>query len=159
MCYIFYTTAAVSGFFLQLCSCDGQQPAHVLTAITLYSIALQYRLMRYYKKICLLLYTYIVHNEERHALYSSPNIICSAKSRRLRWGTGKVHTGCWWRHLREGDHLGDPGEDGRTILKWILDKWDGGNGLDRSGSGQEPMKGSSECGNEPSSSIKYGGIS
>ena len=27
--------------------------------------------------------------------------------------------------------------DGRTILKWILDKWDGGNGLDRPGSRQE----------------------
>ena len=31
--------------------------------------------------------------------------------------------------------LGRPSVDGRIILKWILKKWDGGNGLGRSGSG------------------------
>jgi hypothetical protein len=28
--------------------------------------------------------------------------------------------------LREGDHLGDPGVDGRIILEWIFKTWDGG---------------------------------
>jgi hypothetical protein len=37
-----------------------------------------------------------------------------------------VHTGFWWRGLKEGEHLGDPGVDGRMILKWIFKTWDGG---------------------------------
>jgi hypothetical protein len=37
-----------------------------------------------------------------------------------------VHTGFWWGDLREGDHLGDPSVDGRIILKWIFEMWDGG---------------------------------
>jgi hypothetical protein len=41
------------------------------------------------------------------------------------WGKREVHTGFWWRDLREGDHLGDPGVDGTIILKWIFKKWDG----------------------------------
>ena len=41
-----------------------------------------------------------------------------------------MNTGVWWENLREGDHLKDPSVDGRIILKWILEKWDGGEGMD-----------------------------
>jgi hypothetical protein len=74
-----------------------------------------------------------LHKEELNDLYSSTNIIRVIKSRRLRWaghvarmGRREVHTGFWWGDMGEGDHLGDPGIDGRIILRWIFGKWDGG---------------------------------
>jgi hypothetical protein len=42
------------------------------------------------------------------------------------WGKGEVHRGFWWGNLREGDHVQDPGVDGRIILKCICEKWDVG---------------------------------
>jgi hypothetical protein len=55
------------------------------------------------------------------------------KSRRLRWarhvariGRGEVYTAFWWENLKEGDHLEDPGVDGRIILKWIFEMLGGG---------------------------------
>jgi hypothetical protein len=31
-----------------------------------------------------------------------------------------MYTAFWWGNLRERDHLGDPGVDGRIVLRWIL---------------------------------------
>ena len=40
-----------------------------------------------------------------------------------------MYTGFWWGNLRERDHFGDTGVDGRIILRWIFRKWDVG-GMD-----------------------------
>jgi len=69
---------------------------------------------------------------------------------------GGFRTGFWWGNLRESDRLGDPGIDGRIILRWIFRKWDMGYGLDQAGSGHGQVVGICECGNEPSGSIKCG---
>jgi hypothetical protein len=38
-------------------------------------------------------------------------------------GREEACTGFWWENLREGDHLIDPGADGRIILRRIFRKW------------------------------------
>jgi len=38
------------------------------------------------------------------------------------WGRGEAYTGFWWG----SNNLGDPGVDGRIILRWIFRKWDVG---------------------------------
>jgi hypothetical protein len=70
-----------------------------------------------------------LHNEKLHDLYSSPTIVRVIKSTRMRWTghvawMGKVEacTGFWWGNLKERDHWGDPGVDGRIILRWIFKK-------------------------------------
>jgi hypothetical protein len=47
---------------------------------------------------------------------------------RSTYGEVEVHLGFNWEYLRERDCLKDPGMDGRIILKWIFEKWDGGTG-------------------------------
>jgi len=61
----------------------------------------------------------------------------------------------WWGNLREGDHWGDPGVDGRIILGWIFRKWDVVVcGLDGAVSAQGQVTCACECGDEPSGSTK-----
>ena len=33
------------------------------------------------------------------------------------YGGGEAYTGFWWGNLREGDHMGDPGVEGRIIFR------------------------------------------
>ena len=69
-----------------------------------------------------------LHKEELYDLYS-PNIFRVFKSRRIRWAglehawwRREVHTRFWRGDLKGGDHLEDPGLEGRIILRWILRK-------------------------------------
>ena len=66
-----------------------------------------------------------LYSEKLNDLYCSPNIIRVTKSRIMRWAGYVARMGergdmCTWfglGNLREGDHLGDPGVDGRIILR------------------------------------------
>ena len=76
-----------------------------------------------------------LQNEELNDLYPSPNTV-QVKKLRMRWeehvahmverrGIYKVMMG---KPKGERDHLEDPSEDGRIILRWIFRKWDGEHG-------------------------------
>ena len=72
-----------------------------------------------------------LHNEEFNDQHSSPNIFRLIKSRRTRWAGHVARMGesrGVYRDLvgkPEGKRpLGDPGVDGRKILRWIFRTWD-----------------------------------
>jgi hypothetical protein len=50
-------------------------------------------------------------------------------------GRGEANTGVWSGNPKDRGELGNPDEDGRIILKWMMKKWGGGHGLDLSCSG------------------------
>jgi hypothetical protein len=50
------------------------------------------------------------------------------------------------------EHLEEKGVDGRMGSKWTLGRLCGGCGVDSPGSGQGPLAGCCECGDEPSGS-------
>jgi hypothetical protein len=107
-----------------------------------------------------------LHNEELHNLYAAPDVIKVVKSRRVRWAGACSTHGKDEKFVHNSgltpkgrDHLEDVGVDGRIILKWISE----GErvikcGLDSSGSGEGPVAGCCEHGNESSSSITGGGF-
>jgi hypothetical protein len=78
-----------------------------------------------------------LHNQELRSLYSSPIVVqvikfenemgtaCSAYG-----GVERRVQGFGGETLRETDHWGDPCVDGRIVLRWIMNKWDVGDGLD-----------------------------
>jgi len=78
-----------------------------------------------------------LHNEELN-MHCSPDIVRVIRSRIMRWAVHvagmvegrEIYTGFWWGSLRERDHLGDQGVDGRIIIiiiiRCIFGKWDVG---------------------------------
>jgi hypothetical protein len=100
-----------------------------------------------------------LHNEELHNC-TYPQISLGKSSQGERGGRDMWHawerrekcTRFWWESPRERDHLEDQGVGGKMGSEWILGRLAWGGGLDSTGSGQGPVAGCCECGDEPSGS-------
>jgi hypothetical protein len=68
------------------------------------------------------------------------------------WERREKCTRFWWESPKERDHWEDQGVGEKTGLEWILGDWLGVCGLDSTGSGQGPVAGCCESGDEPSGS-------
>jgi hypothetical protein len=80
-----------------------------------------------------------LHNEELNDLYTSPIIVRIIKSRRMRRAGHVARMGervaCaryWWGNLKKRYQWGDPGVDGKMILRWLFRKWNVGEWNDLS---------------------------
>jgi hypothetical protein len=95
-------------------------------------------------------------NEELYNLYSSPDIIKQVRSRRMRWAGHVAHMGEERKVYKVLVGKRPPGRPRRRWEDWIrMDLREiglEGGGLDSTGSGQRPMAGCCECGDEPSGS-------
>jgi hypothetical protein len=58
-----------------------------------------------------------LHNEELNDPYSSPDIIWTMKSRRMRWVGHVAYRGVRREYIMDRSHLEDLGIDKRIILK------------------------------------------
>jgi hypothetical protein len=75
----------------------------------------------------------------------------------MRWAghvarKGEEGTRFWWESPKERAHSEDRGIDGKMGSEWIVRVLTGVRGLDSTGSGQGPVAGCCECGDEPSGS-------
>jgi hypothetical protein len=68
------------------------------------------------------------------------------------WERRERCTRFWWESPKERDHLEDQGVGEKMGSEWILGRLAWGCGLDSTGSGQGPVAGCCECGDEPSGS-------
>jgi hypothetical protein len=88
-----------------------------------------------------------LYNEELHNLYSSPDII-----RQVVWHAWERREKCtrfWWESLKERVRSEDQGVGGKMGSEWIFWDWLGVCGLVLTSSGQGPVAGCCECGDEP----------
>jgi hypothetical protein len=68
------------------------------------------------------------------------------------WERREMCTGFWWESPNERDHWEDQGVGAKMGSEWFLGRLAWGCGLDSTGSGQGPVAGCCECGDESSGS-------